>query len=228
MGTADIDRAVYNEQGNECYKQNLMHSRRSKAILAASIAVVCGLAVASAIAMSARNGGSAHLSCAGLPQQQAIGRGPVPSGGKWSVIGDVRPNGGCSHWLFRVKFVPFGTAPGSWSGAWDIPAEGHLSDRFTISAQDEASKSERAFSGIVGARVKTIELHLRPDGRKVVVHPRLPNSEARQKCPWLRNFRFVVRFLPTSSRIQIAKLINAKDEVIFSERPFEGSFEGPY
>jgi hypothetical protein len=204
-----------------------MH-RRSKTLLAALIAAICGLTVVGAVAVSALKDDSDHENCAGMPQRHAIGAGSVPGGGRWSVTGDVRANGGCSDWLFGVSFVPFGTGPGSWRGAWDIPAGGHLSDRFTISAEDEASKSQRAFSGIVGARVQEIELDLGPGRRTVVVRPGLPSSEARRKFPWLRNFRFFVRFLPASSPIRVAKLIGSKGEVIASERPFEGVFEGPF
>lgn len=205
-----------------------MFRRRRRKVLVASIAVLCGLAVASAVAMSALKGGGEEVRCAGLPQQHAIGSGSVPSGSRWSVTGEVRPNGRCSRWLLRLEFVPFGIRPGSWSGGWDIPAGGHLSDGFTISAQDEAGKSTRAFSGVVGARVKKIELHLRPNERTVVVHPRLPSAEVRRKFPWLRNLRFFVRFLSISSPVQVVKLIDGSGEVIFSQRPAEGIFEGPF
>ena len=201
---------------------------KSRIVLAAAAVVLCGLVAASAVAVSALKDDGNHVSCAGLPQRHTIGSGFIPGGGKWTVTGDVRPNGGCSRWLLGLQFVPFGAGPGSWSGAWDVPAGGHLSDRFTISAQDEASKSQRAFSGVVGARVKEIELHLGPDGRTVVVRPKLPNSEARRKFPWLRNFRYFVRFLPTSNPVQVAKLLDAKGEVIVSERPSEGIFEGQF
>lgn len=205
-----------------------MRLTRSKILLTASLAVACGLATVGAVAVSALKDGGDHVDCAGVPQRRAFGDGPIPGGGRWSATGDVRSNGGCTNWLFGVNFVPFGTVPGSWRGAWDIPAGGHLPDRFTISAQDEASKSVRAFSGIVGARVKEIELHVGPSGGTVVVRPRLPSSELRRKYSWLRNFRFFVRFLPTSSPIRVAKLINAKGEVMLSERPFEGIFEGEF
>lgn len=192
----------------------------------ASIAVVCVLAVVSAVALSALRTDADSVTCPGLPQRHSIAVGAVPGGATWSIGGDVRPNGGCSHWLFGINVVPFGVTPGSWRGAWDIPARGHLSNRFTISAQDEASKSTRAFSGIVGRRVKEIALQLKPDGRKVFIHPKLPEGKARRRFPWLQGFRYFVRFLPTSSPIRVAELINFKGDVISTERPFEGVFEG--
>jgi hypothetical protein len=205
-----------------------MKLTRSRTILAVSIAVALGLAVVSAVAVSALKGGGDHMDCAGVPQRHVFGVGPIPGGGRWSATGDVRSNGGCSNWLLGVNFFPYGTAPGSWRKAWDIPADGHLPYDFTIGAQDEASKSLRAFSGIVGVRVKRIKLRLRPDGRTIMIHPRLPSSKLRQRFSWLRNFRFFVRFLPSSNPVGMAKLIDSRGQVIFSERPFEGSFEGQY
>jgi hypothetical protein len=128
--------------------------------------------------------------------------------------------------LLGLRFVPFGVVPGSWNAAWDIPARGHISNGFTISAQDEANKSERAFSGIVGSRIERIKIYLGRAGRTVVVHPRLPTAEARRERGWLRGFRYFVRFLPTSDRVEMAKLIDSKGDVVATERPFEGVFEG--
>jgi hypothetical protein len=150
----------------------------------------------------------------------------VPGGGRWSVTGDVRSNGGCSYWLLRVSFVPFGSAPGSWSGAWAIPARGHLPDRFTIFAKDQGGGTQGAASGIVGIRTTEIELYVGPGKRKITVHPILPSLSGRKRFPWLRNFRYFVRFLPASSPVREVKLINSDGEVFFSEKPFEGDFEG--
>src|SRR5690349_7660767 len=81
--------------------------------------------------LSAANQGDMSGNCV-RAQRHTIATGTSPAGKHWFVKAGVRNDGSCSAWLFRVEFAPAGSTAGSWSGAWQIPAEGHLGKAFQI------------------------------------------------------------------------------------------------
>lgn len=94
--------------------------------------------------------GTAAAHCT-KPHRHAIGSGPMPSGGSWSVIAGIKNNGSCESWLFTLDFSlgTFGSA-GSGMG---IPPGGRVSrEYFKLSANDLLSEdgSERVFYGYTG------------------------------------------------------------------------------
>ncbi len=159
-------------------------------------------------------------------QQHLIAKGQSPSGGVWTVGATIQNNGSCSDWRLGMEFDPSGASRGRWSGAWGIPSGGHLSASFTIGAQDEAAGTERAFSGVVGVRVKTLALTT-SSGERFTIHPKLPPKRLLKRFVWLRNLRYFVRYYPTGQPLKSARLLNSRSEVIYVARGEEGGFNGP-
>lgn len=159
-------------------------------------------------------------------QHQLIAGGHSPAGKPWTITGTIRNNGGCNDWLFGMEFSPAGASAGSWRGAWGIPAAGHLSDNFTISARDESEGSERAFSGAAGVRVKTVMLTT-SNGERLTIHPKLPPNRLRKRFVWLRNVRYFMRYYPTGQHAKVAKLFDSRGKLIYVVQGQEGGFDGP-
>jgi hypothetical protein len=157
---------------------------------------------------------------------QPLDDGKGPDGSSWRVTSSVRNNNGCDSWVLGVEFYPSGSAPGSWQGEWGIPAGGHLSRDFTISAEDEAQLSGRSISGVAGIRVHTI-VFATTTGEKIIQHPRLPSSSLRRRYVWLRSLRYFLTFYPAGTRCKTATLIDGQGKVLGMIRGFEGSFVGP-
>ena len=147
-------------------------------------------------------------------------------GKPWKVIATIQKNGSCNRWLFGMEFFPIGTAAGSWQGGWGIPARGHLPSDFTMGARDEFEGSERAFSGVVGARVRTVVLTT-SSGDRITIHPKLPKAGLREQFVWLRNMRYFICYYPTGHHARIAKLFDSHGELIDTIRGEEGGFDGP-
>jgi hypothetical protein len=188
------------------------------------VVALVGAVVMQAVLASAQRG-SASTGCIAR-QQQLLANGRSPSGSSWTIRASISNNGSCHAWLLGMAFAPFGTPVGSWSGAWRVPVGGQLADTFTIGAQDESSGSERVFSGIVGRRVRDISL-IRSEGSKMVVHPRLPPQELRQRFGWLRNMRYFMRYYSVGDNVTTVKLRNYRGEVIYTAQGEEGGFHGP-
>jgi hypothetical protein len=159
--------------------------------------------------------------------RRVLSSGQIKDGSSWRIFATIRNNGSCDRWRLGLEFFPAGTYAGSWRGAWGIPAEGHLSDNFTISARDEFEGSERAFSGVVGARVRKVVLTAR-DGTERLVRPMLPPKGLREKFVWLRDLRYLMYFYPLDSPMRRAKLLDSSGKVIYTARGLEGGFEGPF
>jgi hypothetical protein len=169
-------------------------------------------------------GASASEGCI-RPQRNLIAKGLNPDGKFWTVTATVRNNGGCDAWLLGFEFVPSGSSAGSWKGAWTIPAGGHLSKGFTISAQDDVEGTQRAFSGIAGVRAGAIAVST-SGGEEFTIHPKLPREQLRKRFVWLRNVKYFIRFYPPGQHVKIAKVLNSRGEVISRAAAFEGEFEG--
>jgi len=92
-----------------------------------------------------------------------------------------------------------------------------------MNAQDESAGSGRAFYGAVGARVKAIELTMNNE-EHIVVHPKLPPLDLRERFVWLRNVRYVVRYYPSGEHVRVARLFNARGGLIDVVRGSEGNF----
>lgn len=201
-------------------------TKKARRIVPAAL-VICVCLVAICIATlrdNAANGADGEGYCISDKRQRiASGRGPTAK--PWRVIGTVRENNGCESWVVGMEFYPAGSEAGSWRGAWGIPAGGHLSDGFTIAAQDEAQLSDRSVSGVTGARVRTVVFSTK-SGKKIIEHPRLPVKSLRSRFVWLRNLRYFLDFY-AGSRCTSAKLLDAQGDVLTVVRGFEGSFEGP-
>lgn len=159
-------------------------------------------------------------------QHRLVAKGTSPGSKQWSVIATIRNNGGCNTWLLGMNFDPSDGLRGSWSGAWSIPARGHLFDGATIGAQDEAAGSERVFSGVTGVHVRTVVLSM-SDGERITVHPKLVSARSRKQFVWLQDMRYFVYYYPAGQHVKVARLLNSRDEVIFTAQGEEGLFEGP-
>lgn len=160
-------------------------------------------------------------------QQHLVAKGESPTGSPWTATASISNNGSCNAWLVGMEFVPFGAPAGRWKGAWGIPAGSHLPDRFTIGALDEGSGSERSFSGVAGARVRSIAVTT-STGEHFTIHPKLPPPKLRKRFVWLRNMRYFIRYYPVGQHVKIAKLLNSRGEVIYIARGAEGEFDGPF
>lgn len=160
------------------------------------------------------------------PQQKLVDGGENPSGHRWTITATVRNNGNCDSWLFESRFVPASKPAGSFSFAWRIPTGGHLSDGFTIGARDEVSNSERVFGGVVNSRVSRIAVQM-SNGEPLVVRPKLPTRELRERFVWLRNIRYAMRFYPAGSHAIKATLYSVDGKVVDQLDPLEGEFVGP-
>lgn len=157
-------------------------------------------------------------------QRHTIATGISPTGKSWFVKAGIRNDGGCSAWLFKVEFAPAGRTAGSWSGAWQIPAGGHLGKTFLIGAADEALDNERTFSGVVGARVREVELTT-STGSHIKVRPRLPAKSLLRRFVWLHGLRYFVRYYPVGSHVALARLRDRYGKTIYVAHGEEGMFE---
>lgn len=157
------------------------------------------------------------------PQKRLIADGRSPGNKRWTVTAAIRNNGNCRAWLLSMDFRPLGTLRGSSRWAWMIPADGHLSRKFTINAQDESADSDRVFYGAVGLRVKSIKL-IMSNGKRVVVRPKLPSLALRERFVWLRNVQYVLRYYSAGEHVRVAKLFNARGGVVDGVRGQEGEF----
>jgi len=160
------------------------------------------------------------------PQKKLVDSGENPSGDPWTITATIRENGSCGSWLFGSRFVPSGTARGSFAFEWGIPAGGHLSDRFTIGARDEMASSGRVFGGTVSGRVTRIVARM-SSGEPLTIRPKLPAQKLRDKFVWLRNVRYAMRFYPAGSHATKVTLYSADGKVVEQLGSQEGEFIGP-
>lgn len=158
------------------------------------------------------------------PQLRVLSEERGHHGKRWRVKASVRNNGGCDAWLFAVEFFPSWTYAGSWRGAWGIPAGGHLSNGFTISARDEVEKTDRAFSGVTGARVKSVIMTTN-SGQHYTISPRLPDKRLRRHFVWLRNMRYFIRYYPAGQSAKTVRLLDSNGKLISLIRAQEGEFD---
>lgn len=195
------------------------HKRSISALLALALLYLAVVYVVPAFSNPER----ASSNCT-LHERHVIGSGALPDHRAWRVVADVRSNGGCSTWLLRVEFYPFGTYAGSWRGSWGIPAKGHLASNFAISAQDAFNPAKRAISGIIGKRVKKV-VAVTTDGSYLVIRPQLPPRRLMLHNVWLRNFRFFVRYYSPGTRVRIIRLFNSDGKSLGVVHGEEGEFD---
>jgi hypothetical protein len=174
-------------------------------------------------ASASRDGATESEGCIDS-DRQLIATGQGPTGRQWTVTGDVRNNDGCDSWLLGMQFLPLGIYPGSWEGAWAIPADGHLPPGFRIGARDDAHRQGRAFSGVVGERVHSIVLTM-STGEHLKIRPKLPMEQLRNRFVWLQGMRYFVSFYPSGRRVRLAELFNSSGELVGTIRGQEGAFE---
>lgn len=158
------------------------------------------------------------------PHRHAIGSGPIPSGGSWSVTAGIKNNGSCESWLFTLDFSlgPFGTA-GSGTG---IPAGGHVPrEYFKLNADDLLSEdgSERVFYGYTGNEGARVVATLR-SGKRLTLLPQLAPALLRKRIAWLRSFRFFVYFRPNEGAIEQVSVFTRGGRLIYRAKSFGGSF----
>src|SRR5262245_41670436 len=142
----------------------MFHSR--SALIAVILIAVC-FAIAYGVAQGDSEKSDAVQGDCIHRQTVRLGHGISPAGQNWSVAAGVSNNGGCGSWLVRVRFLPAGTIRGSWSVARGVPAGGHIPADTKISGLDEAEGPERAFSALVGERVRSVTLVLSAGERMV-------------------------------------------------------------
>jgi hypothetical protein len=159
-------------------------------------------------------------------QHQLVAQGRGPSGSPWTITGSIRKNDGCDSWLLGMEFRPTGGVPGSTSWGWGIPVGGHLSQAFTIDAQDEVASSGRAFYGTVGGNVRTVKVQM-SGGQPLILHPKLPAQHLRKQFVWLQNMRYLMRFHPAGSHPEVVTLLGSDGQVIEKVTGLEGEFSGP-
>lgn len=191
------------------------------ALLGAYLLLAYGFNVVAAPLQAA----SASDTC-GQAQHQLVDKGIGPSSKPWTVEGSVEDNNGCDSWLLGMNFQPVGTKAGSTLWQWGIPAKGHLSDGFTLSAQDEVAEAGRTFYGATGARVRTAVVRM-SKGKALRIHPKLPTQQLRKRFVWLRNMRYFVYFYPAGRRAKAVTLLSGNGQVIEKLAGLEGGFEGP-
>lgn len=160
------------------------------------------------------------------PQRHLVAQGQGPSGSPWTITGTISKNGGCDSWLIGMEFRPTGGVAGSTSWRWGVPAGGHLSQAFTVDAQDEVAGSGRAFYGTVGGSVPTVKVQM-SDGKLLVLHPKLPAHHLRKQFVWLREMRYFMRFHSAGAQAKIVTLLGNDGRVIEKLTGLEGEFSGP-
>jgi hypothetical protein len=188
------------------------------------ILVACLVAVSYALLRDGAADGAGSGGRCISDEREKLSSGTGPSGRPWRIIATVRNNNGCDAWLLGAEFVPSGSSPGSWRGAWAIPAGGHLSANFAISARDDAQVAGRSVSGITGADVQSI-VFTSTKGKHLTAEPKLPPQSLRQNNVWLRNLRYVIAFYPSGESLKKAKLLDRNGEVLTVVRAAEGAFE---
>lgn len=156
------------------------------------------------------------------PRKVQIATGKAPNGEKWRVVASVRDNGrSCREWLFGMDF----TLPPimDWGGGTGIPAGGHTSRYFTISAMEFQAEGEAVFSGYVGWEVATIKAWME-NGTMMEIHPRFPPVQLRKDFVWLRSFRYFVDYFPAESTIAKVALFTRGGRLVYQTKSDEGEF----
>ena len=118
-----------------------------------------------------------------------------------------------------------GTVRGSSLWGWTIPVNGHLSNAFTVSAQDESADGRRTLYGATGARVRTIVVRMN-NGSAMKIQPKLPTEQLRKHHVWLRNVRYFVHFYDSGRHAKSVTLLAADGGVIERLQGLEGGFDG--
>jgi hypothetical protein len=180
---------------------------------------------ASMVAVGTRSGNVASAeSCADVGPL-VIGQGRSPQGTPWHVQASVEENNGCDSWLLGLAFAPYGGRRGSWEGRWMIPPNGSLPMSFTVSAQDDGTVDERAISGVVGPRVRSVKV-VADNGRKVKVGLRTPSRQLQKRFRWLQGLGYFIYYYSSGERVKELRLFDAKGGLIKTvESPEDGSFE---
>ncbi len=177
-------------------------------------------------AVSAPIGAAPAASSCSFSQHQLVDEGKGLGGDYWTIKGAVRNSDGCNRWLLAMEFRPTGGRPGSSLWRWAIPAGGHLSNSFTISAQDQAAGTVRAIFGTVGARISRVVAKM-SQTKALEIHPKLPARALRQRFAWLRNMRYFILFYPAGREVKSVTLLGDNGDVVEKLGGQEGSFEGP-
>jgi hypothetical protein len=155
-----------------------------------------------------------------------VEKGTGPSGRPWTVRATVHENHGCGSWLLGMEFRPIGSSVGSSTWEWQIPVKGHLSNNFTLAAQDEIAEGGRAFYGTTSAAVTTVVIQM-SKGTVIELHPKVPKRQLLDQYVWLRNLRYFMRFYPAGRHATRVTLYSADGKVIERLRGLEGEFDGP-
>jgi hypothetical protein len=125
-----------------------------------------------------------------------------------------------------MEFKPSGGVAGSTSWRWGVPAGGHLSQAFTVDAQDEVAGSGRAFYGTVGSSVRIVKVQMN-GGKSLTLHPKLPAQHLRKRFVWLRGMRYFMRFHPAGVHPKVVTLLDSDGREIEKLTGLEGEFSGP-
>jgi hypothetical protein len=148
------------------------------------------------------------------------------AGRPWRVnasIEKIERHGHCSYWFLKVQFVPRGVAPGSWTEGWGIPAGGHLPATATIDAAEE--EEGQAIGGVVGSRIHSVILIFN-GGRRMVVQPKAPSEQLRNRFVWLHDLRYFLSYFPAGEHVRTAKLLDATGKLVFTAHNQEGELIG--
>lgn len=147
-----------------------------------------------------------------------------PSGEPWTAWASVRNNGSdCGEWLFQVHFrLPEIV---SWASATGIPAGGHTSRYFSISALDADSPlaKERVFSGYTGREAARVVATF-GDGTRAEIRPRFPSLKLRRSFVWMRSFRYFVYYYSPGPAIEAISLFTKGGRLLYRTKSEEGSF----
>lgn len=143
-----------------------------------------------------------------------VASGPSPEGETWTVEGEIGNNGSCREWLFGTEFsLPQAV---NWGSSTGIPAGGHLSSSYTISASDNLQEDGawRVFSGFVAGDVAKVTATL-SNGKRLSFKPRSAPASLRHKVVWLRNVRYFVQYYPPSGFVTSASLFSASGQLLY-------------
>ncbi|HEU5064060.1 MAG TPA: hypothetical protein VFT79_13055 [Solirubrobacterales bacterium] len=152
-----------------------------------------------------------------------IASGTSPNGWKWTVDGTIDNNGrgNCRGWLFGMDFNLEGAA--NWGWGTGIPAGGHLSRHFGISASDDLLEdgSYRIFSGSVSGEAAKVLITL-SNNKRVTIRPKSPPAHLRQKVVWLRNVRYFVEYYRPEGFVTGVAIFSASGQLLYRDKSFEG------
>jgi hypothetical protein len=201
-------------------------SRHRRKMAGVVILASCSIIAAGVAWAATSRAGSPAVHACFAPKTTVVAKGRNGAGHPWVIGSQLSGDNSCRSWFLRASFSPFGRAGNSWRGGTEIPIHGSISRKFPIAAQDLSGPTGRAFSGITGSGVMSVEARTR-GGRLIVITPARPSPAVVRRAPWLRNLRYFMRYLPTQEIVEFVQVRGAGGSILFKGRGAFGSFGEP-